>query len=244
MVKFCKILTVGIFILLTSQASNAQFVGVNIDAKTAARITANTAMQVAVEELHNVTLDSIQAVQEKLSFQSMGILSARQKHLNSQKDASGFDVETPFYRTIFNLATDIVARAPVVVGKITKAPLSGKVSMLLEVENMVADCIQLTNDFRNIVTNCKVKPILDSQYTKEQKDGLNLLDRDERVGMAVKIIASLSKIQVKLMRMGYYADYAAWSDVMYAIDRETWCNVIYGKSIATKLTSEWNALSK
>lgn len=238
-----KYIVVGIFMVFTSSI-HAQYYGINIDAKTGARIISNTAMQTLVEQQHNKTLDSIEATQKKVSFQSMEVMTARQLNLNSQKNSNGFDVETPFYKTIFKLSTDIVARVPKVVSKINKTSWAGKTRMLIEVANMLEDCVALTNDFRNIVTNCKIKPILENQAVNTQKDGINLLDRDERVNLAMSIITKLSNIQTKLIRMGYYADYATWSDVLYAIDRETWCNVIYGKSLGENIVSEWNALAK
>ena len=244
MVKSRKIMIAGAAALFSVFSGFAQLTGINIDAKTAARITSNLVMQMAVESPHNQTLDSIENTQQKISFQSMEIMTARQLNLMSQKDSNGFDVESPFYKTIFKLSTDIAARIPKVVSKISKTSWAGKTRMMIEVGNMLSDCVALTNDFRNIVTNCKVKPVLENQSVNTQKDGPNLLDRDERLNIAISIITKLRAIQTKLIRMGYYADYATWSDVLYAFDRETWCNLIYGKSLGENIVSEWNALAK
>ena len=213
-----------------------------VDFKTILRLGENTATQIGLENEHNETLDSISSKQQRLAASTMTIMLGRENHLKSRTRVDEFSVESTFYKQAAALAVNITAQAPAVIQKIKKAPLAGKARMLLEVENLITACIQLTNDFRNIVTNCKVKPILGSGNTNDQSDGYNILDRDERIGLALKIISRLSRINNRLTEMGYYADYCSWSNVMYAIDRDSWCRLNYGSTIANSLINQWNGL--
>lgn len=213
------------------------------DADAIKEVSKNTFIQIGVEAQHNKTLDSIESAQRKTAQYCTAMSIARASEYESKKNSRGFDVESAFYRCMANLACDIVNLAPDVIKGIKSAPLAGKTQMIIEVGGLVEDCTQLTKDFRSIVTNCSVtNPLGSKHHSEEKKDGHNLLERSERLEMALTIIRNLKRIKVRLKSMAFYAHYATWNTVFRSLDPESWSKYQYGMFLSNKIQRQWKNL--
>ena len=74
-------------------------------------------------------------------------------------------------------------------------------------------------------------------------DGYNLLNRYERLTMANKIYSRLLEIKYKMEVMAMMCQYCnGLSDVLYAIDPQSWAAYFTGKNIVEGLINDWNTL--
>ena len=74
-------------------------------------------------------------------------------------------------------------------------------------------------------------------------DGYNLLNRYERLTMANRIYSRLLEIKYKMEVMAMMCQYCnGLSDVLYAIDPQSWAAYFTGKNIVEGLINDWNTL--
>ena len=74
-------------------------------------------------------------------------------------------------------------------------------------------------------------------------DGYNLLNRYERLTMANKIYSRLLEIKYNMEVMTFMCQYCnGISDIIYAIDPESWAAWFTGKNIVEGLIIDWNTL--
>lgn len=74
-------------------------------------------------------------------------------------------------------------------------------------------------------------------------DGYNLLNRYERLTMANKIYSRLLEIKYDMEVMTFMCQYCnGISDVIYAIDPESWAAWFTGKNIVEGIINDWNTL--
>ena len=89
----------------------------------------------------------------------------------------------------------------------------------------------------------------DSSITKhfpldsKKNDGFNFLDRYERLTLANKIYSRLLQIKYKMEAMAMTCQFCnGISDVLFAIDPESWAAYFTGKNVVEGLVNDWNNL--
>lgn len=216
-----------------------------VDAKAIELVGKNMGSQMAIETPHNSYLDSIKGKQEDLVFKTGQMAAIAETLKITYRNVSGFKEESAFYKAMAKYALSIASNSSKVISAIGKSNMPGKARMILEVGSIVSASTQLVNDFIGIVTNCNVKNPLQGKSSdtgKAEKDGYNMLNRNDRLSIAISIVSDLKKLDRELLYMQWYAMYSNWSNVVWRIDSDTWRSYYGGKEIAEGIIKNWNRL--
>ena len=230
-------------------SSAKAYVKVVIDPWTTEAVTQNTASQGLIEDQHNTRVDSINAKQQKIMQYTAAMQTIKELYVMSMQNVTGFGEETKYYSEIFSATVDIFRNVPVVLGYINSSPLKNYILCVNEMADVVAETQGLVADFINIVNNAKISVPGDSSITKniplqsKKSDGYNFLDRYERLTLANNIYSRLLQIKYKMEVMAMTCQFCnGISDVLFAIDPESWAAYFTGKNIAEGLVNDWNNL--
>ena len=230
-------------------SSAKAYVKVVIDPWTTEAVTQNTASQGLIEDQHNTRVDSINAKQQKIMQYTAAMQTIKELYVMSMQNVTGFGEETKYYSEIFSATVDIFRNVPVVLGYINSSPVKNYILCVNEMADVVAETQGLVADFINIVNNAKISVPGDSSITKniplqsKKSDGYNFLDRDERLTLANNIYSRLLQIKYKMEVMAMTCQFCnGISDVLFAIDPESWAAYFTGKNIAEGLVNDWNNL--
>ena len=230
-------------------SSAKAYVKVVIDPWTTEAVTQNTASQGLIEDQHNTRVDSINAKQQKIMQYTAAMQTIKELYVMSMQNVTGFGEETKYYSEIFSATVDIFRNVPVVLGYINSSPVKNYILCVNEMADVVAETQGLVADFINIVNNAKIGVPGDSSITKniplqsKKSDGYNFLDRYERLTLANNIYSRLLQIKYKMEVMAMTCQFCnGISDVLFAIDPESWAAYFTGKNIAEGLVNDWNNL--
>ena len=234
--------------LLVASSATAG-VKVVIDPWTIGQVTANTTSQGLIENQHNERVDSISAKQQKIIQYTAAMQTMKELYVMSMQNVTGFGEETKYYSEIFSTTVDIFKNVPAVLGYINSHPVKNYILCANEMADVVAETQGLVADFINIVNNAKINVPGDSSITKhiplqsKKSDGYNFLDRYERLTLANNIYSRLLQIKYKLEVMAMTCQFCnGISDVLYAIDPESWAAYFTGKNAVEGLINDWNNL--
>ena len=229
--------------------SSAKAFKVVYDPWTMGQVTANTTSQGLIEKQHNQRVDSISAKQQKIMQFTAAMQTMKELYVMSMQNISGFGEETKYYVEIFSTTVDIFKNVPVVLDYINSSPVKNYILCANEMANVVAETQGLVADFINIVNNAKISVPGDSTITKhiplqsKRSDGYNFLDRYERLTLANNIYSRLLQIKYKMEVMAMTCQFCnGISDVLYAIDPESWAAYFTGKNAVEGLINDWNML--
>ena len=230
-------------------SSAKAYVKVVIDPWTTEAVTQNTASQGLIEDQHNTRVDSINAKQQKIMQYTAAMQTMKELYVMSMQNVTGFGEETKYYSEIFSATVDIFRNVPVVLGYINSSPVKNYILCVNEMADVVAETQGLVADFINIVNNAKISVPGDSSITKniplqsKKSDGYNFLDRYERLTLANNIYSRFLQIKYKMEVMAMTCQFCnGISDVLFAIDPESWAAYFTGKNIAEGLVNDWNNL--
>ena len=230
-------------------SSAKAYVKVVIDPWTTEAVTQNTASQGLIEDQHNTRVDSVNAKQQKIMQYTTAMQTIKELYVMSMQNVTGFGEETKYYSEIFSATVDIFRNVPVVLGFINSSPVKNYILCVNEMADVVAETQGLVADFINIVNNAKISVPGDSSITKniplqsKKSDGYNFLDRYERLTLANNIYSRLLQIKYKMEVMAMTCQFCnGISDVLFAIDPESWAAYFTGKNIAEGLVNDWNNL--
>ena len=230
-------------------SSAKAYVKVVIDPWTTEAVTQNTASQGLIEDQHNTRVDSINAKQQKIMQYTAAMQTIKELYVMSMQNVTGFGEETKYYSEIFSATVDIFRNVPVVLGYINSSPVKNYILCVNEMADVVAETQGLVADFINIVNNAKISVPGDSSITKniplqsKKSDGYNFLDRYERLTLANNIYSRLLQIKYKMEVMAMTCQFCnGISDVLFAIDPESWAAYFTGKNVAEGLVNDWNNL--
>lgn len=230
-------------------SSAKAYVKVVIDPWTTEAVTQNTASQGLIEDQHNTRVDSINAKQQKIMQYTAAMQTIKELYVMSMQNVTGFGEETKYYSEIFSATVDIFRNVPVVLGYINSSPMKNYILCVNEMADVVAETQGLVADFINIVNNAKISVPGDSSITKniplqsKKSDGYNFLDRYERLTLANNVYSRLLQIKYKMEVMAMTCQFCnGISDVLFAIDPESWAAYFTGKNIAEGLVNDWNNL--
>ena len=241
----CFSLVCALLVISSAKA----YVKVVIDPWTTEAVTQNTASQGLIEDQHNTRVDSINAKQQKIMQYTAAMQTIKELYVMSMQNVTGFGEETKYYSEIFSATVDIFRNVPVVLGYINSSPVKNYILCVNEMADVVAETQGLVADFINIVNNAKISVPGDSSITKniplqsKKSDGYNFLDRYERLTLANNIYSRLLQIKYKMEVMAMTCQFCnGISDVLFAIDPESWAAYFTGKNIAEGLVNDWNNL--
>ena len=134
---------------------------------------------------------------------------------------------------------------------------NGKIHNPLKKESTITKCPKCGGEIRTIDTPSQDTPhvyvckscgwytynIHDVTAEDNVGDGYNLLNRYERLTLANRIYSRLLEIKYKMEVMAMMCQYCnGISDVLYAIDPESWAAYFTGKNIVEGLINDWNTL--
>lgn len=235
----CILVILGV--LFCTHESEAAYWKVVIDPKCLTAVTSNTLAISAIEEQHNVKLDSIAKKKELEANYTTTMALIKEAYKYSMENVKGFGQESKYYIEIGTLAADIVMRLPDLATTISHSNLSGKVACVTEIGNLLLRTQQLVSDFVNIVNNAKVANPLGNN-PGDKGDGYNMLSRYDRLSVANRIYADLQRISYKLDYMEYLAQFATWNQTLFKLDPTTWVTIMGGKNIADDIINRWRNL--
>ena len=242
-----KYIVLACALLVVSSAK--AYVKVVIDPWTTGQVTANTASQTLIENQHNERVDSINAKQQKIMQYTAAMQTMKELYVMSMQNVTGFGEETKYYAEIFSATVDIFKNVPVVLEYINSNPVKNYILCANEMADVVAETKGLVSDFINIVNNAKIDFPGDSSITKhfpldsKKDDGYNFLDRYERLTLANNIYSRLLQIKYKMEGMALTCQFCnGISDVLFAIDPESWAAYFTGKNAVEGLINDWNNL--
>ena len=220
-----------------------------IDPWTTAQVTANTTAQGLIENQHNARLDSMSSKQQKIMQYTAAMQTMKELYVMSMQNVTGFGEETKYYAEIFSATVDIFNNVPVVLEYINSNPVKNYILCANEMADVVAETQGLVRDFINIVNNAKIDFPGDSSITRhfpldsKKDDGYNFLDRYERLTLANNIYSRLLQIKYKMEAMVLTCQFCnGISDVLFAIDPESWAAYFTGKNAVEGLINDWNNL--
>ena len=229
--------------------SSAKAYKVVIDPWTIGQVTANTTSQSLIENQHNTRVDSINAKQQKIMQFTAAMQTMKELYVMSMQNITGFGEETKYYAEIFSATVEIFKDVPVVLEYINSNPVKNYILCANEMADVVAETQGLVADFINIVNNAKINVPGDSAITKhiplqsKKSDGYNFLDRYERLTLANNIYSRLLQIKYKMEMMAMTCQFCnGISDVLFAIDPESWAAYFTGKNAVEGLINDWNTL--
>ena len=229
--------------------SSAKAYKVVIDPWTIGQVTANTTSQGLIENQHNARVDSINAKQQKIMQFTAAMQTMKELYVMSMQNVTGFGEETKYYAEIFSTTVEIFKDVPVVLEYINSNPVKNYILCANEMADVVAETQGLVAEFINIVNNAKINVPGDSTITKhiplqsKKSDGYNFLDRYERLTLANNIYSRLLQIKYKMEVMAMTCQFCnSFSDVLFAIDPESWAAYFTGKNAVEGLINDWNTL--
>lgn len=244
--KLIKIFTLAILMLLPGNQCFAQYPIINTDIKTIKQVGINTAAIEATESAHNLQVDSIKKKQSQLMLIISGIAANREMFHEVKKNVKGFGTESKIYKRMYTVSGEILANSVKAIGLVKKSKLVQKAVALSAVVDVVNKAIETGKVFSAIVTNSKVEnPISRPGHIvpKTKGDGFNLLNRDERLALANKLLYKLEELDRQLYRICVLAKYSTVRDLVALIDAKSWYKYLAAKSTCNDLIDKWNALS-
>ena len=152
---------------------------------------------------------------------------------------------------------DVVAETEGLVADFVDIVNNGKVHNPLKKATPIMKCQRCGGDLKTIDTTNPDKPhvyvcqkcgwntdnINDLSTENNVGDGYNLLNRYERLTLANRIYSRLLEIKYKMEVMAIMCQYCnGLSDVLYAIDPQSWAAWFTGKNIVEGLINDWNTL--
>lgn len=224
---------------------SAQYVRENYDLKTLAQVQTNIASQKTVEYLHTQTVDTIRKKQNKLLALAGSLATYKTVFNMTLENASGFGVESGIYKSIVSTCEDIVIHSGLATEALWKTNFTGKAIGVIRIAEMVTEAAHLGNTFFAIVTNGTVKNPLKGKMdgaADVKKDEINLLNRYERLRMALSINMQLKDINTKLILLTYLSQHNSLNSLLLAIDRKTWITYHYSKNSTNNIINGWNKL--
>lgn len=185
---------------------------------------------------HHTTIEACQAaITVSLDY----IHNVEEEMLEYMANASGVIQNMYQLKQIAELAAVDIPNNLVQLGKSVPDNIKGTAITLFvnkTITDTQADVIALSEIITRLVT---------SQYSfKDSKDdkNVNLLSAAERYSILQSVHFQLNRINRRLLVTGYCLKTFGWIQLWRGLDREGWCNVMYGKMLTKDLVRRWNQL--
>lgn len=106
------------------------------------------------------------------------------------------------------------------------------------VAETTTDIVALADIIQKLVTS---KYSL-SEIKDKDNPNINLLSAAERYTILQDVLFRLNRINRRIYLTNFYIKTFGWRQLWMGIDRQSWCNAVYGRIIARDLINKWNRL--
>ena len=214
-----------------------------------------TTMQ-TIRELYKLSMENIRGFGEESKYY-VEIYQTAVEIMTNVPIVTKYISNSPVKNYVLCLSemADVVAETEGLVADFIDIVNNGKVRNPLKKQGLIAACKICGGKMKMLRTldkdaprvfvcqSCGWKTEDPGSPTDNVGDGYNLLNRYERLTLANKIYTHLLEIKYKMEVMSMMCQFCnGISDVLYAIDPQSWAAWFTGKNIVEGLINDWNSL--
>ena len=227
----------------------------NIDLKTAGQVTANTGYAEAAELANKSQEEKKRKRQEKIAKYTTVVQATQEVYKYAMQNIKDFGYESQCYKSIGTQAMRISMKIPQCYESMTDGGFMGVAVSAKTMTDIATETMGLVQFFVNIVNNGKIdSPFkgensklnkwLDKQFSyKPKNDGLNFIDRYQRIMLAHEVLAKLERINWQLDEILYLCEYQRnVLGVLREIDYESWTYIVGSADVADDIIKNWDRL--
>lgn len=222
------------------------------------KIMQYTAAMQTIKELYRLSMENIMGFGEETKYymEICQITFEIMENVPVVLDYIGHSPVKNYILCVSEMA-DVVAETEGLVADFVDIVNNGKMHNPLKKATPIMKCQRCGGDLKTIDTTNPDKPhvyvcqkcgwntdnINDLSTENNVGDGYNLLNRYERLTLANRIYSRLLEIKYKMEVMAIMCEFCnGLSDVLYAIDPQSWAAYFTGKNIVEGLINDWNTL--
>ena len=222
------------------------------------KIMQYTAAMQTVRELYQLTMENITGFGEETKYYGE-ICQLTFEIMENVPVVLDYISHSPVRNYVLCISeiADVVTETEGLVADFVDIVNNGKIHNPLKKATTITKCPRCGGSLKTIETTCEDRPhvyvcqkcgwntdnINDVSAEDNVGDGYNLLNRYERLTMANRIYSRLLEIKYSMEVMAFMCQYCnGISDVLYAIDPESWAAWFTGKNIVEGLINDWNSL--
>ena len=220
------------------------------------KIMEYTATMAVIKETYQLTLQNISGFGEESKYYGE-IIGCATDILTDVPQVIKSISGSPGKNTLLcmNELTNIVAETKQLVTDFVDIVNNGKIHNPFKKATVITTCPRCGGNLKTIDTGSKDVPHVyvcqkcgwntNNNVSTEENvgDGYNFLDRYERLTLANRIYSRLLEIHYKMEAMKYMCEYASGlSDVLFAIDPESWATWFTAKNMIDGIINDWNSL--
>lgn len=222
------------------------------------KIMQYTAAMQTVRELYQLTMENITGFGEETKYYGE-ICQLTFEIMENVPVVLDYISHSPVRNYVLCISeiADVVTETEGLVADFVDIVNNGKIHNPLKKATTITKCPRCSGSLKTIETTSEDRPhvyvcqkcgwntdnINDVSAEDNVGDGYNLLNRYERLTMANKIYSRLLEIKYSMEVMAFMCQYCnGISDVLYAIDPESWAAWFTGKNIVEGLINDWNSL--
>lgn len=226
-------------LLLAASMTFSMDAGIQIDPTLTAAIVTQTDLLKDQYKKRSDHHSKIEVAQAAIAVAMENVHKVEEKVLEYMSNASGAMQNLIQLKKITELVTTDIPDNLVKLGKDIPDNIKGT-AITLVVNNTItdttADIVALSGIVSRLVT---------SHYSfKDSKDSndINLLSAAERFSILQDVYHRLTSINRRIYLMNFYIKTFSWKELWRGIDRESWCNAVYGEMLAKQLINKWKSL--
>lgn len=222
------------------------------------KIMQYTAAMQTVRELYQLTMENITGFGEETKYYGE-ICHLTFEIMENVPVVLDYISHSPVRNYVLCISeiADVVTETEGLVADFVDIVNNGKIHNPLKKATTITKCPRCSGSLKTIETTSEDRPhvyvcqkcgwntdnINDVSAEDNVGDGYNLLNRYERLTMANRIYSRLLEIKYSMEVMAFMCQYCnGISDVLYAIDPESWAAWFTGKNIVEGLINDWNSL--
>ena len=220
------------------------------------KIMQYTAAMETIKELYKISMQNITGFGEETKYYGE-ICQLTLDIMTNVPTVLEYIASSPVknYILCVNEISNVVLETEGLVADFVDIVNNGKIHNPLKKETVITKCPKCGGDLSTVNTGNSDKPHVyvchscgwhtDNNHSTEENvgDGYNFLDRYERLTLANRIYSRLLEIHYKMEGMKYMCEYAnSLSDVLFAIDPESWAVFFTGKNMIEGIINDWNTL--
>ena len=220
------------------------------------KIMQYTAAMETIKELYKISMQNISGFGEETKYYGE-ICELTLDIMTSVPTVLDYISNSPVknYILCVNEISDVVLETEGLVADFVDIVNNGKIHNPLKRATTITKCQRCGGDLKTIKTGSQDHPYVyvcqkcgwntNSNIAPEDNegDGYNFLNRYERLTLANRVYSRLLQIKYKMDAMCMMCQYCnGISDVLMAIDIESWAAFFTGKNIVEGLINDWNTL--
>ncbi|WP_336525950.1 hypothetical protein [Bacteroides acidifaciens] len=234
-----KRIVIAVYLLALSVPCHMRGAGITVDPALTAAVIAQTAMLKSEYEKRSKHHAAIEVAQAAVTVAMDNIHMVEETILNYMGNASGVMQNMYQLKKIVELSTvDIPSNLSNLASDIPDNLKGAAITLFVNntITDTTADIVALSSIVDKLVT---------SKYSfKDSKDkndkNINLLSAAERYTIMQDVVRRLMDINRRIYLTNFYIKSFSWKQLWMGLDRESWCNVMYGEIVAKSLIRKWN----